>query len=115
MAEGLMNHDFAGRIEAFSAGTAPLVLDHRAVQVMAEPGSDISRHRPEPVDKDAGRQFDDVMTLCGAVNETCPHFVGGVRRSHIGFDDPPQATGSEPEVLTVCRRVLDEIRQQLGD
>jgi arsenate reductase len=55
------------------------------------------------------------MTLCGDANEKCPVFFGGVRRTHIGFDDPPKALGSEQQILAVYRRVRDEIRQQLGD
>ncbi|MFN2369477.1 MAG: hypothetical protein ABR605_11185, partial [Desulfurivibrionaceae bacterium] len=36
MADGIINHDFAGQIEAFSAGTEPHGLNPRAVQVMQE-------------------------------------------------------------------------------
>ena len=42
MADALVNHDFAGRIEAFSAGTEPHGLNPKAVQVMAELGIDMS-------------------------------------------------------------------------
>ncbi len=43
--------------------------------------------------------------------ETCPVFVGKVKeRLHIGFDDPADATGSDEEILTVFRRVRDEIK-----
>ena len=38
-------------------------------------------------------------------------FVGKVKeRLHIGFDDPADATGSDEEILTVFRRVRDEIK-----
>jgi len=111
MAEGLINHDFAGRIEACSDGTASHAHDPRAVQVMAVR----FHYRPEHIDSYADRQFDYVITLCRAANESCPLFVGGIRRIHIGFDDPPQATGGEQQVLAVYRRVCDEIRQQLGE
>ncbi|HKK02098.1 MAG TPA: arsenate reductase ArsC [Desulfuromonadales bacterium] len=114
MAEGLINHDFAGRIEAFSAGTEPHGINPKAVQVMAELGIDISGHSSELLDKYEGQSFDYVITLCGGANETCPLFFGGVKRIHIGFDDPPRATGSEDEVMSVYRRVRDEIREQLG-
>ena len=115
MADGLINHDFAGQIEAFSAGTEPHGLNPRAVEVMAEVGIDISANSSDHVSKYEGQNFDYVITLCGDANDKCPLFFGGVKRSHIGFDDPPKATGSEEEVMNVYRRVRDEIRSQLGD
>ena len=114
MAEGLINRDFVGRIEAFSAGTEPHGLNPKAVQAMAELGIDISGNSSDHIDKYEGQSFDYVITLCGDANERCPLFFGGVRRIHIGFDDPPRATGSVEEVMGVYRRVRDEIREQLG-
>ncbi len=56
--------------------------------------------------------FDFVITVCDHANETCPVFSGQVKeRLHIGFEDPAQATGSEEEVLSVFRRVRDQIKQ----
>jgi len=115
MADGLVNHDFAGKIEAVSAGTEPHGLNPRAVQVMAELGIDISGNSSDPLSKYDGQEFDYVITLCGDANEKCPLFYGGVERIHIGFDDPPKAQGTEAEVMAVYRRVRDEIRAQLGD
>ena len=115
MADGIINHDFSTQIEAFSAGTEPHGLNPKAVQVMAEIGIDISANSSDHISKYDGQSFDYVITLCGDANEKCPLFFGGVKRMHVGFDDPPKATGTEEEVLNVYRRVRDEIRQQLGD
>jgi arsenate reductase len=115
MADGLINHDFAGRIEAFSAGTEPHGLNPKAVQVMAEVGIDISGNSSDHISRYEGRKFDYVISLCGDADEKCPLFFGGVNRLHIGFDDPPKAKGTEEEVLNVYRRVRDEIRRRLGD
>ena len=115
MAEGIVNHDFAGRLEAFSAGTEPHGLNPQAVQVMAEIGIDISGQRSEHLECYGGQSFDYVITLCGDANEKCPLYLGGVPRLHMGFDDPPRAIGTEKEVLGVYRRVRDEIRQSMGD
>jgi arsenate reductase len=114
MADGIINHDFAGRVEACSAGTEPHGLNPRAVQVMAEIGVDISTNSSDHISQYDGQSFDYVITLCGDANDKCPLFFGGVKRIHIGFDDPPKATGSEEEIIGVYRRVRDEIRQQLG-
>lgn len=115
MADGLINHDFAGQIEAFSAGTEPHGLNPRAVEVMQEIGIDISGNRSDHISKYEGQNFDYVFTLCGDANDKCPLFFGGVKRLHIGFEDPPRATGTEEEIINVYRRVRDEIRQQLGE
>ncbi len=115
MADGVINHDFADRIEAFSAGTEPHGLNPKAVEVMAEIGIDISANSSDHISKYKGQDFDYVITLCGDANDKCPLFFGGVKRIHIGFDDPPKATGSDDEVMNVYRRVRDEIRNQLGD
>jgi arsenate reductase len=115
MADGLINHDFAGRIEAFSAGTEPHGLSSKAVQVMAEVGIDISKNSSDHISRYEGQKFDYVITLCGDANEKCPLFFGGVKRLHMGFDDPPKATGTEEEVLNVYRRVRDEIRAKMRE
>ncbi|MDY0262993.1 arsenate reductase ArsC [Syntrophotalea acetylenica] len=115
MAEGLVNHDFAGKIKAFSAGTEPHGLNPKAVQVMAETGIDITTQTSDHLNKYDGQSFDYVITLCGDANERCPLFMGGVKRLHMGFDDPPKATGSSEDVLAVYRRVRDEIREKLAE
>jgi arsenate reductase len=115
MAEGIVNHDFAGYIEAFSAGTEPHGLNPKAVEVMAEIGIDISSHESEHIDRYTGQNFDFVISLCDDAEEQCPVFFGGVERLHMPFDDPPRATGSQEDVMAVYRRVRDEIRTQLGE
>ena len=115
MADGIINRDFAGQIEAFSAGTEPHGLNPKAVQVMAEIGIDISGNNSDHLSQYDEQSFDYVITLCGDASEKCPLFVGGVKRQHIGFDDPPRATGTEDEILDVYRRVRNEIREKLGD
>ena len=115
MADGIINHDFSGVIKAFSAGTEPHGLNAKAVQVMREISIDISQNSSDHIDKYQNQSFDYVITLCGDADDKCPQFFGGVKRIHIGFDDPPKATGTEEEVLDVYRRVRDQIRLQLGD
>jgi arsenate reductase len=115
MADGIVNHDFAGKIEAVSAGTAPHGLNPKAVEVMSEIGIDISGNSSDHLDQFQGKEYDYVISLCGDADEKCPAFFGGVRRLHMPFDDPPRATGTEEEVMAVYRRVRDEIRQQMND
>jgi arsenate reductase len=113
MAEALVNHDLGGRFEAFSAGTAPTAPRPEALRVLAELGIDHSRARAKSMDEFAGQRFDFVITLCDGANETCPLFFGGVRRAHLGFEDPARAAGMEDEVLAAFRRVRDLIRRDV--
>jgi arsenate reductase len=64
-----------------------------------------------PVDRFVKQSFDYVITVCDDANKSCPPFTGKVKnRLHIGFIDPAKASGSEEEVLSVFRRVRDEIK-----
>jgi arsenate reductase len=115
MAEGLMNHDLAGKVKAFSAGVRPSRVNPRAIQVMGELGIDISQHRSKSVDDLAGEQFDLVITVCDNAAAQCPMFPGDTEVLHISFPDPAKARGTEEEILTVFRWVRDGLRERLGN
>ena len=114
MAEGLINHDLGDRFKAYSAGTEATRVNPLAAKVMSEIGIDISHHRSKTLDDFTGQDFDVVITLCGDANETCPLYLGGVRRVHIDFDDPSRLKGDEEKVLPEYRRVRDAIRERLN-
>ena len=113
MAEGIVNHFLGDRFEAYSAGTVATCVNPLAIQVLAEIGIDITAHYSKTLDQFAGEPFDHVITLCGSAHEQCPLYFGGVRREHLGFDDPSQGEGSPEEKLPEFRRVRDEIRSRL--
>lgn len=113
MAEALVNHDLGDRFEAFSAGTEPKEPHPLALRVLAELGIAHPNARSKHLDEYARQTFDYVITLCDRANQTCPVFFGGVRRAHLGFDDPDTATGTDEQKLAVFRRVRDEIREQV--
>jgi arsenate reductase len=112
MAEGWAKHLKSESVDAYSAGTNPHGLNPLAIKAMAEAGVDISTHtsdRPE----DLGIDFDYVVTVCDAANETCPVFGVKTRVVHVGFEDPPRLAAhaaTEEEAMTHYRRVRDEIR-----
>ncbi len=112
MAEGFLR-SFDPSLHIASAGTHPADrVNPNAVRVMREFGIDISHHVPELVDKYIGEEWDYVITVCGGAKEVCPAFTGKVQhRLHIGFDDPADAVGTDEEVMSVYRRVRDEIRE----
>ena len=113
MAEGLVNHDLAGQVQAFSAGVRPTRVNPMAIQVMAELGIDISRHYSKSVEDLAGEQFDLVITVCDQAQEQCPLFPGETEVMHVGFPDPARATGTEEEIMAAFRQVRDALREQL--
>jgi arsenate reductase len=113
MAEGIANHFWSDHLEAFSAGTEATYVNPTAIEVLKEIGIDISRHRSKKLSEFDGLMFDYVITLCGSANETCPLYIGGTKKTHIGFDDPAKAQGTKEEVLCEFRRVRDEIKDKL--
>ena len=113
MAEGWARHLRGDLIEPYSAGIETHGLNPNAVQVMAEAGVDISKHRSKSVGDLQNLEFDCVVTVCGNAQETCPVFPGRTKVVHVGFDDPPRLAAnaeSEEEALQHYRRVRDEIR-----
>jgi arsenate reductase len=113
MAEGIVNQYLGDKIEGSSAGIAPTVVNPRAIKSMQEIGIDISGNRSKSMTEFEGQRFDYVITLCDSANEQCPLFFGGVKKIHMGFDDPAAAVGSEEEVMAAFRRVRDEIKNRL--
>lgn len=113
MAEGLINHDLAGKVQAFSAGIEPTSVHPLALAVMKEVGIDISGHRSKSLDEFVNEEFDFVITLCDHAAESCPIFFGGVQRIHMGFPNPTAISGSDEERLMAFRKVRDQIRTQL--
>ncbi|OGU35510.1 MAG: protein tyrosine phosphatase [Ignavibacteria bacterium GWB2_35_6b] len=111
MAEGFLK-SFDKNLEVFSAGTKPSTRVHpKAIQVMNEIGIDISAGVPEDVEKYLVQSFDFVITVCDNAKESCPVFIGKVKEQlHIGFEDPADAEGTEEEILSVFRKVRDEIK-----
>ena len=113
MAEGLINHDLKGEVQAFSAGVRATRVNPRAIQVMAELGIDISRQRSKSMDEFREEQFDLAITLCDQAQRECPMFLAADRLIHMGFPDPAQAVGTEAEIMDEFRKVRDDIRQQM--
>src|ERR1035441_2205025 len=116
MAEGLLRHAAGEAFEVESAGTKPGNVRPEAIAAMRELGIDIGAHRSKHVDELAGQQFDYVITVCDNAKESCPVFMGAVKRLHHSFDDPPQASvGSDEERMKIFRRVRDELREYLHE
>lgn len=112
MAEGWGRALKGEKYNFFSAGTKKHGLNPRAVQAMKEAGVDISDHESQTTDELGDTRMDFVFTVCSDAHENCPFFPGG-KIIHTGFDDPPRLTAefeNEEEILSVYRRVRDEIK-----
>jgi len=113
MAEAIVNARLGGTWDAFSAGTKPAGYTHPfAIKALAEIGIDHSG-RSKHAEEFRGVDFDVVITVCDDASENCPVWLGKGRRAHIGFDDPARAGGTEEQVLSVFRRVRDEIAEKI--
>jgi len=108
MAEALLNHDLAGQVRAFSAGTRPQpkVADG-AIAALQAAGIATDGLHPKDVDFFAGQSFDLAVTVCDNAREACPIFPGAKRTRHLPFHDP------HGEPLASFIAVRDEIRQRL--
>ena len=109
MAHGWLRGLGGERVAVESAGTAPKGLHPLSVRVMAEVGIDISGHTSDHVDQYVAQDFDLVLTVCDSARESCPVFPGAKRMLHRGFEDPDDPAKDEDELLTVFRRVRNEI------
>lgn len=113
MAEGWGRNLKGEQFNFYSAGTTKHGLNPNALKVMQEAGVDISGHESKTTEDLADVRMDYVFTVCSDAHENCPFFAGG-KIIHTGFDDPPRLTKEmtdQEEILSVYRRVRDEIKQ----
>ena len=105
MAAGFMEHNGGGRVEVFSAGSAPKeTINQLAVQVMAEKGIDIAGRKPKLLSNESVEASDVVITMgCG---DACP-FYPGKRYEDWVLEDP---AGKDLETV---RRIRDEIEMKV--
>jgi len=113
MAEGYLRHLAGDRFEVASAGLEPSVVNPNAIHVMQEDGVDISSHSSKDVDQFIAQKFDYIITVCDNAKERCPYFPGQAERIHWSFEDPAAATGTDAEVLTVFRKIRDQIKHRV--
>ncbi len=117
MAEGIAQHLFHDRIDAYSAGSAPSFVHPLAIEVMKEIGIDMSTHRSKHLDEFRNAPLNLVITVCDKANDTCPVFLDPERNSplllrkiHWPFEDPAHATGTDDEIKQKFREVRDLIK-----
>lgn len=121
MAEALFNHLGQGRIEAVSAGSNPAGYVHpKSIETLKRHGIDAGNPRSKSWDEFAGQHFDLVVTVCdAAAAESCPVYLGAVKKLHWSTPDPAKATGSEEEINAAFDQALTmlqgKIKEHLND
>jgi arsenate reductase len=116
MAEGFLK-SFDKELKVYSAGTRPeKQVNPYAIIVMKEVGVDMSLQFPKHTDSFIADAFDFVITVCDNAKESCPLFLGEVKKHlHIGFEDPADSKGTDEEKLVVYRRIRDEIKLKFNE
>lgn len=103
MAAGFMELYGAGRVQVFSAGSAPKEsINPIAVEVMAERGIDIANRKPKILTPESVQASDVVITMgCG---DACP-FYPGKRYEDWNLEDP---AGKSIETVRAIRDDIEE-------
>ncbi len=99
MAEALMRQLSKGRIDVFSAGSAPREAVHPlALSTLRDKyGVDSSGLVPKPLTLFIGQPFDYIITVCDRSAESCPIFPADPERIHWSFEDPAGVDGAEEQ------------------
>lgn len=100
MAEALFNHFGKGDIEAVSAGSNPAGYVHlKSIETLKRHGIDPGNPRSKSWDEFAGQHFDLIVTVCdAAAAESCPAFIGPVKKLHWSTPDPAKVTGTDAQI-----------------
>ncbi len=117
MAAGLMRKVAGGRVEVYSAGTAPgASINELSAQSLLEVGVDITAERPKPIDPALLREVDLVVTLGREARVDVPP---GTRLENWDTDEPSERGIEGIERMRLVRDDIatrvDKLNEQLTD
>jgi len=117
MAEGILKRFHGKQVFVDSAGVHMGVLDPFMVEVMAEIGVDMSRHKPKTIDNLQDASFDMVIALSPHAQHKA---VDLTRYMHCesrfwNVFDPSLVEGSREVKLAAYRQVRDQLQQKILD
>ena len=115
MAEGLLREIAGDRMEVYSAGSKPSVVNPFAIEAMGARAIDISQQRSKHLYEYLQKPFDYVLTVCDQAAETCPIFPGPAQRIHWSFPDPAAVDGDDAAKLNAFVQVRDDLETTLRD
>jgi len=117
MAEGIMKRFHGTRVFVDSAGIHQGQLDPIMVEVMAEIGVDMSRHKPKLFDNLEDDSFDMIIALSPHAQHRAvelTRFINCEARFWNIFD-PSLAEGTRDSRVMAYRQVRDQIQQKILD
>ena len=115
MAEGFARTYASLGAEVYSAGISPSYVHPITIRVMAEKGVDISDQWSKGLESIPLRKIDTVVTLCGEADKACSSLSSKVKRIYWDIQDPIRAIGNDELVLSVFRKVRDEIESKIKE
>lgn len=115
MAEGLLKQLHGTRIYVDSVGARPGELDGMMVEVMAEIGVDMSRHRAKTFDELEDTFFDAIIALSPEAQHHAVELTRTMACEVMFWNtfDPSIVEGSREQRLDAYRQVRDQIRQRI--
>ncbi len=115
MAEALFNHLGKGNIEAVSAGSNPVGYVHpKSIETLKRHDIDPGNPRSKSWDEFAGQHFDLVVTVCdAAAAESCPAFIGPVKKLHWSTPDPAKATGTDAQIEAAFDEAFNMLKERI--
>lgn len=117
MAEALFNHLGKGNIEAVSAGSNPAGYVHpKSIETLKRHGIDFGQPRSKSWDEFSGQHFDLVVTVCdAAAAESCPAFIGPVKKLHWSTPDPAKAAGTDAQIEAAFNEAFMMLKDRIED
>ncbi len=117
MAEALFNHLGKGEIEAVSAGSNPAGYVHpKSIETLKRHRIDHGNPRSKSWDEFAGQHFDLVVTVCdAAAAESCPVFLGPVKKLHWSTPDPAKAAGADEQIKAAFDEAFIMLKDRIED
>ena len=115
MGEGLLREMAGEKMDVYSAGSEPSVVNPFAIKAMEQVGIDISGHTSKSLDLYLDKEFDYVITVCDNAAANCPYFPGTATRIHWGLQDPAAVEGSDDEILASFAHARDLLKGHFSD
>lgn len=115
MAEAILRHLSAGRVEAFSAGSDPRPEIHPLAREAVKKifGLEMTGQHPKSMNGLLGDRFDYVITVCDRAAEACPNFPGAPKIIRWSLPDPAAASGTHDERLRVFEDCARDLMQRI--
>src|SRR5437588_8940430 len=118
MAASILHDMFPHAIYVGSAGVRKGVLDPFAIEVMAEIGHDIGKHKPvtfEELEDWEGLNFDLIVTLSPEAHHKALELTRTLAADveYWPTADPTLATGNREQQLEAYRQVRDQLQRRI--